>query len=120
MSQVMIVPDGTGELHEIETLVGTTRQKLTAMLISTEDMAVEMSEAEYSMLRPVMLATDVDFTVVIDVPDIPTPRSFLLEELSERVLSFNKFEEADKSMATAPTLSSLMNGKADNLDQPES
>lgn len=97
MGKVIFVPPGTGELHEIESLIGSIRQKLTAMLVSDEDMIVEVSEAEYTLLRPILLATDVDFIVVIDVPDIPTPRSFLLEELSDRVLSFSKLEGVQQS-----------------------
>lgn len=106
MGQILLVPDGTGTIHEIEVLVGTVRQKLTAMLTSTSDMTIEVSDEEYNLLRPIMLATDVDFIVVIDVPDIPTPRSFLLEEMSERVLSFNKLEPSGGEKA--PTLASLL------------
>lgn len=106
MSNILLVPDGTGELHEIDTLVGTVRQKLTAMLTSTSDMTIEVSDEEYNLLRPILLATDIDFTVVIDVPDIPTPRSFLLEEMSDRVLSFNKIE--DTTTVSEPSLASLL------------
>lgn len=117
MSNVLLVPDGTGELHDIETLVGTIRQKLTAMLTSTSDMTIEVSDEEYNLLRPILLASDVDFSVVIDVPDIPTPRSFLLEELSERVISFNKLSGLEEKAATG--LDDLLRsekGAADGLN----
>lgn len=106
MGQILLVPDGTGALHDIDTLVGTVRQKLSAMLTSTSDMSIEVSDEEYNLLRPILLATDVDFVVVIDVPEIPTPRSFLLEELSERVLSFSKLEPSSEDQS--PTLASLL------------
>lgn len=83
-----LIPTTTGEVLHIDTLVGTFKTKLHALITTEADLIVEIDDEQYELLRPVLLAADIDFKIVTNIPEIPTPRSFLFEDDLSLIISF--------------------------------
>lgn len=108
---IYFVPDGMGEMYEVKSISGSLHQKLSTILQASEedDLIIELDDQSYSLLRPVIRAVDVDYSVVINVPDIPTPRSYLYEDDINVVKVYNDEVSA--------ILAAVMNKQSSELDR---
>lgn len=108
---IYFVPDGMGEMYEIKSISGSLHQKLSTILQASDDddLIVELDDQSYSLLRSVIRAVDVDYSVVINVPDIPTPRSYLYEDDINVVKVYNDEVSA--------ILAAVMNKQSSELDK---
>lgn len=95
-----IVPETTGEVHAFPTLTGAVKLKLNQILVNQDDLVVEMDDQSYELFRPVLRACNVEYKLVINVPEVATPRSFLFEDDPTVIISFDGLElkEKDTSM----------------------
>lgn len=108
---IYFVPDGMGEMYEVKSISGSLHQKLSTILQASQedDLIIELDDQSYSLLRPVIRAVDVDYSVVINVPDIPTPRSYLYEDDINVVKVYNDEVSA--------ILAAVMNKQSSELDR---
>lgn len=80
---IILVGEGSGELYQLNTVVGEFRIKLemiTKHASADSDSIVEVDDETYILLRPILRAASYDYAIVINIPDIPNPRSFLYED----------------------------------------
>jgi len=94
-------PDSVAELGiTLNINVGSFEDRILAILTNKESFLVtELSDEEYELIRPILIKCGTEFKVVINVPDVPSPRSFLYEEDVDHIISYDKIELRDKSDA---------------------
>lgn len=89
---VYLLPIGASEVQNIpNVLTGSFRTKLETSLIEEVAM-VEISDEEYDLFKDTLQACEVEVFVVIMIPDVITPKSFLHELDDSIIINFNKLD----------------------------
>lgn len=81
--------------------IGSFKDRLVAILNnSLEDVLVtELSDEEYLNLRGVLIDAGVDYKLVVNMPDVVTPPSFLFEANVDKIISFDNLDLREKTDA---------------------
>jgi hypothetical protein len=97
----LLLPEGSIHSQGITLHInlGSFQERFIAIssLKAGDVLVTEVTDDEYELMRPLLVKFGTEFKVVINVPDIPSPRSFLYEEDVDHVISFDQLEIADKS-----------------------
>lgn len=99
---LIILPDGARAIAKIPLpfIEGDFRLKLEQILDDKGGL-IEFTDEEYSLLRDVLLKLGIKFKILLGIPGVDSPRSFLSEDnydllMSYSNLSFTPESEADK------------------------
>lgn len=99
---LIILPEGARAIANIPLpfIEGNFRLKLEQIL-NDKGGLIEFSDDEYTLLRDVLLKLGVKFKILLGIPGVDSPRSFLSEDnydllMSYSNLSFTPESEADK------------------------
>lgn len=99
---LIILPDGARAIANIPLpfIEGNFRLKLEQILGGKGGL-VEFSDEEYILLRDVLIKLGITFKILLGIPGVDSPRSFLSEDnydllMSYSNLSFTPESEADK------------------------
>lgn len=99
---LIILPDGARAIAKIPLpfIEGDLRLKLEQILDDKGGL-IEFTDEEYSLLRDVLLKLGIKFKILLGIPGVDSPRSFLSEDnydllMSYSNLSFTPESEADK------------------------
>lgn len=99
---LIILPDGSRAIAKIPLpfIEGDFRLKLEQILDDKGGL-IEFTDEEYSLLRDVLLKLGIKFKILLGIPGVDSPRSFLSEDnydllMSYSNLSFTPESEADK------------------------
>jgi len=99
----LILPEGAVEATKIskKLLLGSTQDKFLAIcVVGKSDLAVtEFSNEQYELLEPVLKSFGVDYKVVINIPGVVSPSSFIFEEAIDKIISYDVLELKEKSDA---------------------
>lgn len=95
----LLMPEGSIESMAITQFInqGPFKNRLIKILDSEDLTVTEISNDEYIMVRDLLLSTGVDFKVVVNIPDVESPQSFLFEDNIDKVVSYDLIEFKDKS-----------------------
>jgi hypothetical protein len=97
-----MLPEGAVEKEGIAKKInfGSVTEMLVNILQDKEDdlLISELSDDQYESILPVLKEFGVAYKVVINVPDIVTPRCFLFED-PDYVISYDLLELKEKSDA---------------------
>lgn len=77
--------------------VGAFKERLLHILTSDDLSVTEVSNEEYLLMRDILMLTGVDFKVVVNIPEIDSPQSFLFEDELDHVVSYDLIELKPKS-----------------------
>lgn len=99
---LIILPDGARAIANIPLpfIEGNFRLKLEQILDNKGGL-IEFTDEEYSLVRDVFLKIGIKFKILLGIPGVDSPRSFLSEDnydllMSYSNLSFTPESEADK------------------------
>jgi GTP-dependent phosphoenolpyruvate carboxykinase len=62
-------------------------------------LVTEVSDEDYEILRPLLKKIGTEFKVVVNIPEVDSPRSFLYEEDPDHVITFDNLRVSEKSDA---------------------
>ena len=81
--------------------VGSLQDRLVNILTKEDKdlLLTEISDEQFRMISDMLKSFGINYQVVINIPDIPSPQSFLFEEDVDRVVSFDLLELREKSSA---------------------
>lgn len=117
---IILVGEGSGELYQLNTVVGEFRIKLemiTKHASANSDSIVEVDDETYILLRPILRAASYDYAIIINVPDIPNPRSFLYEDDTQVVNVWS--EELGKELIAISNGSSEMEKEKEKYEEEQ-
>lgn len=82
-------------------MVGSLDEKLVQMIqFPTDELGVmEMAEDQYEAISDLIKSFGIDYKIVINIPDIPSPRAFLFEEDTDKIISYDTLNFAEKTEA---------------------
>lgn len=119
---LIILPDGARAIAKIPLpfIEGDFRLKLEQILDDKGGL-IEFTDEEYSLLRDVLLKLGIKFKILLGIPGVDSPRSFLSEDnydllMSYSNLSFTPESEADKFIKE---LNKQIPESTDNVDNSE-
>lgn len=90
---VIFVPEGTRAIAQIplKFIEGTFKSKLMEILSGVSNLT-EVTDNEYEVLREILPLCDVKFRILVGIPGVDSPRSFLAEDNLDRVISYTNLE----------------------------
>jgi hypothetical protein len=96
--------------------IGTMLDKIVNIITLKEGdlLLTEMSDEDYEILGPIFKKYGVEYKIVVNIPEIVTPKSFLFEEDIDRVVSFDMLELKEKSDSEKIFDEMIENTKRDN------
>lgn len=112
-STIIILPDGARAIANIPLpfIEGNFKLKLEEML-KAENGLVELNDVEYSIVRELFLYIEKPFKILLGIPGVDSPRSFLSEDNYDLLLSYSNLEftpesESSKFMKELETLNEV-------------
>lgn len=82
--QVYLVPEGAGEIHHFNCVIGDPLTKISAFtkfVAANKDIIIEVDDiTNEDFMIPVLTFTGIDYSVVTALDDCKTPRSFFFAE----------------------------------------
>lgn len=118
---IIFLPDGAKATAEIALpfIEGTFQNKLEEML-SRRNGLVEITGDEYDILKPLFIKIGYNFKILIGIPGVDSPRSFLSEDNYDLILSYSNLEFTPES-ETSKFIGMLKEtANNDNIDGDES
>lgn len=90
---VIFVPEGTRAIAQIplKFIEGTFKSKLIEILSGVSNLT-EVTDNEYEVLREVLPLCEIHFKILVGIPGVDSPRSFLAEDNLDRVISYTNLE----------------------------
>jgi hypothetical protein len=78
-------------------LNGPIQDKLITYLQDKEDITIsELSDDDYLLIRDILIHSGIDYKVIVNIPEINSPPSFLYEDRVDHVLSYDLLEVKPK------------------------
>lgn len=95
---IIFLPDGAKAIAEIALpfIEGSFQNKLEEML-SKRNGLVEITGDEYDILKPLLLKIGYNFKILLGIPGVDSPRSFLSEDNYDLILSYTNLEFTPES-----------------------
>lgn len=95
---IIFLPDGAKATAEIALpfIEGTFQNKLEEMLAKRNGL-VEITGDEYDILKPLFIKIGYNFKILIGIPGVDSPRSFLSEDDYDLILSYSNLEFTPES-----------------------
>lgn len=119
---LIILPDGARAIANIPLpfIEGNFRLKIEQILEDKGGL-IEFTDEEYSLVRDILLKIGIKFKILLGIPGVDSPRSFLSEDnydllMSYSNLSFTPESEADKFIQE---LNKQIPESTDNVDNSE-
>lgn len=103
--KLIFLPEGAKAIANIplEFIEGSFQEKTVAILNEKVGL-MELRNEEYEILRELLPLMNINFKILIGIPGVDSPRSFLAEDVQERVMSYYNLKfrpetEEDRFMA---------------------
>lgn len=95
---IIFLPDGAKATAEIALpfIEGSFQNKLEEML-SKRNGLVEITGDEYDILKPLLTKLSYNFKILLGIPGVDSPRSFLSEDNYDLILSYTNLEFTPES-----------------------
>lgn len=95
---IIFLPDGAKATAEIALpfIEGSFQNKLEEML-SKRNGLVEITGDEYDILKPLLIKLGYSFKILLGIPGVDSPRSFLSEDDYDLILSYTNLEFTPES-----------------------
>ena len=95
---IIFLPDGAKAIAEIALpfIEGSFQNKLEEMLARRNGL-VEITGDEYDILKPLLLKLGYNFKILLGIPGVDSPRSFLSEDDYDLILSYTNLEFTPES-----------------------
>lgn len=112
---IIIVPDGARAIANIALpfIEGNFKLKLEQLLSVTSGL-VELTDKEYEIVRELFLYIEKPFKILLGIPGVDSPRSFLSEDNYDLLLSYANLEFTPESES-----SKFMKELEDVVDEDE-
>lgn len=90
---VIFVPEGTRAIKQIPLpfIEGSFKDKLIAILAGSSDL-MEVTDNEYDVLRLTLPLCDIKYKILLGIPGVNSPRSFLAEDNYSVIVSYSSLE----------------------------
>lgn len=97
---LIILPDGARAIAKIPLpfIEGDFRLKLEQIL-GDKGGLIEFTDEEYSLLRDVLLKLGIKFKILLGIPGVDSPRSFLSEDNYDLLMSYSNLSFTPESQA---------------------
>lgn len=107
---LILLPEGAKAIAEIplEFIEGTFKDRV-ARILNGDRGLMEVSDREYEVLRELLTDVEIPFKILVGIPNVNSPRSFLSEMVQSRVMSYHNLKfspskEEDKFIDELKTL----------------
>ena len=99
--EFIFLPDGAKAIAQIPLpfIEGTFRYKLNAIL-EEEGGLMEVTDDEYVALKPILQMCQIKFHILLGIPGVDSPRSFLAEDDYDLLLSYSNLEFTPENEAS--------------------
>lgn len=91
--KLIFLPEGAKAIAEIpiEFIEGNFKDRLDQIIQGATGL-MEVSDQEYEVLRELLPMIEIDFKILVGTPNVNSPRSFLAEQVQERIMSYHNLK----------------------------